>query len=255
MLVVALGAMLAVALGAMLVVALGAVLVVAPAAAQAADGPTTCPTEVDGQPLALTAPFSGTVRVVAGADGEIVRRSLRCVYGEGVTPSVDLTITWSPGGACSTDATEVPEVDAAAVDRAVARLARGLGGLCPSATAPAGTPSDLPLVGVAAALLSATVTLGGIVLVRARRRRPEPAAEPVRPDVRPVLALLSADGGAAYARTAAGQLASVAALAYGRSAPALGDLARVASARVRPAHRPADPDVAVLAARIGGHDA
>jgi hypothetical protein len=204
--------------------------------------------------LALTVPFSGTVRAVAGPDGEVVEHSLRCAYGEGVVPAIDLIITWAPDETCSTRATEADEIDPAAVDRAIARLASGLGGLCPSATAAVEPPDDLPLVGVSAALLGAAATLGGLAVVRSRRLRPVPTPPP-RPDVRPVLALLSADGGAAYARTASGQLASVAALAYGRSAPALGDLARAASTKARPARRPADPEVARLAARLGGHGA
>jgi hypothetical protein len=227
------------------------VVVAVPGPVAADEGPVTCPAEVDGQPLALTAPFSGTVRAVADDDGRIVRRSLRCAYGEGIGPVVDLTIAWEEAGGCTTSSAAATGVAPDAVDRALAHLARSLGGLCPLTTTPPSTPSNLPLV-LGFATLAAVVS-GAAVLVTAparRRRVPVDASPPPRPDLTPVLAALSTSGGRAFTRSVSGQLASVAALAYGRSWSAIGDRARAGAVQALPAHRPATGEVAALAARL-----
>src|SRR5262245_26558430 len=105
-----------------------------------AQGPgPACPAALDGQPLSMEVPFSGTLRSVAGPDGEVTATSLRCAYGEGVAPAADLTLTW--GGDCGhVAATSAPRVETADLEAAGAALVAAVGGRCTAATVTAGVP-------------------------------------------------------------------------------------------------------------------
>lgn len=242
--------------GALLLAVLGALAVVGPAPAGAQAAPLSCPPTVADLPLSVAEPFSGTVRARAGEGGAVVERSLRCAYGEGVVPAVDLVVRWDPRARplCATAEVErAAAIPAAPVATLVADLQGAVGGPCPVAAATGGGPSWLlPALGLALAGLVATV-----VVLRRRSARPpaddgEPAAAPevevpidpgpevevpswvgrevpapapvapARPSAAPVLAALSGPGGRLAARRGPGLLVVTAALAahQGRAAEA-----------------------------------
>lgn len=193
-----------------------------PAAAAA-----TCPATVDGLPLSVAVPFSGTERPVAGGS-----TSLLCAYGEGVTASAEVQLTWSDGCGDATSAV-ADGMDAAPFDALADDLVAEVGGACPAAAS-----TSFPYVPVALGGLLAVALVAALV----RHRRPAPS----RPDVAPVLALLTTADGRALARTDTGQWLALAALTADRGGEALG--------ATRPGRRPARPELAALAHQLAEAD-
>jgi len=254
-----------------LVVALGVAGVVAPttpAAAQpmTATGPR-CPAVVAGQPLSVSVPFSGTARPRADDEGRIESTSLHCAYGEGAAPAAEVTVTWAAGPTpCATSEVAVaPSLDATPFDQLADGLAGAAGTTC-AASAAASWPWP-----VVAGGLVVGAGLGALALRRRRAARtaapamrepdptppvadpPAPAgAIPVlpvlpAPDGAPVLVALRGPGGRDFAHTGAGQLAVLAAVAYGSGDSITGDLARAGSLAGLPVRLRPRPELADLA--------
>ena len=230
-----------------------------------------CPAAVADQPLSVTEPFSGTIRPRADGEGGIGSSSLLCAYGEGAAPAAEVTVRWTAGSApcATTEVAVAPGLDGAAFDAVASTLASSAGTACGASSA-----GGWPLGVVAAGLV------GGAVLaaLRIRRRRaaravspppavisaevtplprfsPEPTPAPTavvaarRPDARPVLAALRGPGGRDFARTGAGQLAALAALAYLSGDSVGGDLARAGSLAVLPVPLPTQAEGVAAEAR------
>ncbi len=236
-----------------------------------------CPAAVADQPLSVTEPFSGTIRPRADGEGGIGSSSLLCAYGEGAAPAAEVTVRWTAGSApcATTEVAVAPGLDGAAFDAVASTLASSAGTACGASSA-----GGWPLGVVAAGLVGGAV-LAALAALRIRRRRPartvspppavipaevtplprsapEPTPAPTavvaarRPDARPVLAALRGPGGRDFARTGAGQLAALAALAYLSGDSVGGDLARAGSLAVLPVPLPTQAE-GVAAAEARAH--
>lgn len=258
--------------------ALGPLAGTSPATAQPASPSTgpRCPAAVADQPLSVTEPFSGTIRPRADGEGGIGSSSLLCAYGEGATPAAEVTVRWTAGSTpcATTEVAVAPGLDGAAFDAVASALASSAGPACGASSA-----GGWPLGVVAAGLVGAVLAV--LAALRIRRRRaacpvspppavipaevtplprftPEPTPAPTavvaprRPDARPVLAALRGPGGRDFARTGAGQLAALAALAYLSGDSVGGDLARAGSLAVLPVPLPTQAE-GVAAAEARAH--
>lgn len=236
----------------------GALAPTMPAAAQpvTASGPR-CPAVVADQPLSVTVPFSGTVRPRADDQGRVESSSLLCAYGEGAAPAAEVTVHWATGAApcAAADVAVAPPLDTGPFDQLATDLAEGLGTTCGASSA------RWPLPAVATGLVAgAVITVLGLRRRRAGRPPTAAAIGPERvvpevvpevvpqvvPDLGPVLAALTGPGGRAFARTGAGQLAVLAAVAYGSRDSVTGDLARAGSLAVLPVGLRPRAEVAAL---------
>lgn len=186
----------------------------APARAQRAE--VHCPLSIDGLPLHTGVPFSGTVRSTPAGG------SLRCAYGEGVRPAVDLTVAWPDDAGCGRPRYDVaPPVDPAAVRATADLLVGALGGPCPvAAVSPGGTGSPW-LVALGAVAVAALA--GGLAVRRRAQSRPRrapapgPAPQPPGPDLATLLTVLEGPGGRDFAVTPVGRATLAAAEALART--------------------------------------